>query len=786
VLTGPGGGAGRARWGAARWGAAGGRGGRALRGRVAGAVGGAGAWMRGGPAAGRAFAALTLAPALVVAAWLVPGTGLLLAGRLLAMPLVIIFVPLALAFCYYAMRRLPDGWAQFGGTRVPGGALLLMLAIAAGFGVWQAFLRSEQLFTADGPAVYLQYGYWIAGHGTVRVPESAASFGGAAGLEFATTGFTAAGSSITPAALPGVPLMLAGGAWLARLTGALMMPAVLGGGAVLSFGGLVGRLCGAWQAVAAELVLALCLPEVYTARAPFSEPLVAVLLLGGLCLFIDAVALRARGGGGLAAAGLAGLCVGLTVLASAASFAVLLPVIPVLVVLLAARHPAGRPFGLGLLVGVGTGLGADLVLAPTVMAGLSGHLRLLDLCATGFCVAAALAVPFAFPRPRSLARRVCAVNLRVPRPGGTQVVLPSLGGVAQWLALVLPAVVLVGLAERPFLQLFGGQVSGSRHYEQTGVYWAAWYLGVPALLLAWAGAAALGRRTVQAVLQGDAFGSGLAVRLWALPLLMVFWSVVGVLWDPFVAPWQPTASRRLVPVVLPGLVLLAVWALSWLASHAASLGASRAAVAGVAACCVLALAVPAGVTTLEPGLDPAGVRSAGAGSSGVGSSGSGLSGLVSRVRLHGVGASATYRGSVAAAAGLCASIGSSASVLFTDQKTAAMYAPAVRELCGEPAALLTAWVTPGAPASGPGSPASPAASAAWVAQAVRAIQRTGRRPVLLGPTRASVSVSGFAPQQVIALRTAGDARTLTGAPSGPGTVTYSLWLAMPPSSAGGA
>jgi hypothetical protein len=283
----------------------------------------------------------------------------------------------------------------------------------------------------------------------------------------------------------------------------------------------------------------------------------------------------------------------------------------------------------------------------------------------------------------------------------------------------------------------------------------------------------------------------LAVRLWALPLLLVFWSVVGVLWDPFVAPWQPAASRRLVPVVLPGLVLLAVWAMSWLASHAASLGASRAAVAGVTACCVLALAVPAGVTTLEPGLDPAGVRSAGSGSSGVGSSGvgssgSGLSGLVSRVRLHGVGASATYRGSVAAAAGLCASIGSSASVLFTDQATAAMYAPAVRELCGEPAALLTAWVTPGAPASASGSPASPAASAAWVAQAVRAIERTGRRPVLLGPSRASVVVSGFAPQQVISLRTASDARTLTGAPAGAGTVTYSLWLASAPSSAGGA
>ena len=48
---------------------------------------------------------------------------------------------------------------------------------------------------ASDPGVYLQYGYWIAGHGTARIPESAAAFGGTAGLDFATTGFTVSGGS---------------------------------------------------------------------------------------------------------------------------------------------------------------------------------------------------------------------------------------------------------------------------------------------------------------------------------------------------------------------------------------------------------------------------------------------------------------------------------------------------------------------------------------------------------------------------------------------------------------
>src|SRR5579862_6552869 len=184
---------------------------------------------------GRAFAAITVAPALVAVAWLLPGTGLLLAGRALVLPMVIIFVPLAVVLCDFATVRLPVSWPRFNEAEpgappvaarrkadVPGGALLAMLVIAAVFGVWQAFLRSEQVFVTSDPGVYLQYGYWIAAHGTARIPESAAAFGGAGGLDFATPGFTVSGGSVTPAALPGLPLVLAGGAWLSGLGGALV------------------------------------------------------------------------------------------------------------------------------------------------------------------------------------------------------------------------------------------------------------------------------------------------------------------------------------------------------------------------------------------------------------------------------------------------------------------------------------------------------------------------------------------------------------------------------------
>jgi hypothetical protein len=745
---------------------------------------------------GWVFAAVTVAPALLAVAWLAPGIGMLLPGRLLPVPMVIIFVPLAIALCYFAMRRLPARWPGFGASgeagRVSAVAVLAMVVIAAGFGVWQAWLRSEQVFVAGDPGVYLQYGNWIAGHGTVRAPVSEGSFGGAAGLDFATTGFSVSGSWITPGFLPGLPLVLAGGAWLGGTGGALLMPAVLGGCAVLSFGGLAGRLVGAWQAVAGELVLAVCLPEVFVSRTPMAEPLVQVLLFGGLCLFIDSFVVRRRDagsrgrpGGGLALAGLGGLALGLTALASIGSLALLLPVFPVLAVLFVSRRPQAGPFGIGFFLGIGTGLTAALVLARPYLATVSAQLHLIGLCAAGFGVATALLAPLAFPAARSRVRRMCASRPSFPWFKGEKLVLPSLGMVLVGLAVAVPVLALAGLVVRPYLQVVRGQpdpalirqvaglqrlerlpVDGLRQYYESSLYWVFWYLGVPAVLLACAGAVLLGRRSVRAALSESPVPSAAALRLWGLPFLIIGWSVATVLWDPAVVPWQPLASHRLVPVVLPGLLLLALWVSSRLTSRASVLGASRAAVVLVGACCVLALTIPPLVTTLNPGL---------AARASVGRYSSGVSKLVSRVQLRGVGANATYRGSLSAASALCAAIGPSASVLFVDSSTATTFAPVVRGLCGQPAALVVL----GAPAGA--SSGEPSASVTTeLEQAVNEIEKAGRRPVLLGPTRSSVSVLGIAIRQVVSLQTSGDAEVLNGPPGGTWPVTYSLWLGAPP------
>jgi hypothetical protein len=752
------------------------------------------------------FAAVTQLPALLAMALLVPGTVLLAAGRLLPVPLLIIFVPLALALCYFAMWQLPVSWPRFGdspllpesavlaesgirpqpGVRgeprvragpsgrrpdVPVDAVLATIAVAAGFAVWQAVYHSQQVIVASDPGVYLQYGYWIAVHGSARIPQAATAFGSVTGLNFASLGFYQSGGSITPAFMPGLPLVLAAGEWLGGVQGALLITPVVGGCAVLSFAGLVGRLAGPRWAPAGALVLALTLPQQYVSRTPFSEPLVQLLLFGGLCMVTDSLVVRRRGYGAAAMmlAFLGGLALGLTVLVNIGSLSVLLPAFPVLAVMFVVRRPQAGPLGLGLFLGVACGLYAGLVLARPYLSSMSSQLHLFGLCAAGFGVLTALAAPLTFPGVRARVRRVFVARPRVVGLQGETSSLPSLGAVAQWAVFAVPILALVGFAIRPYLQTTRGQtdpftiryvaslqrlallpVDGRRQYYESSLDWLLWYLGIPAVLLAVAGAAVLGRRLVRAALSWRE--SLIAARLWALPFLMIGWSVVTLLWDPAVLPDQPWASHRLVPVVLPGLILLAMWASSRLKARAATLGASGVTSVVVGLCCVLAMAIPPFVTSMNPGL---------AARSSVGPYSSGLSKFVSRIRFSGAGASATYGGSVAAVSRLCSAIGADASVIFVDTATANSFGQVVRGMCGQPAASVAG------------------ASDVTIEQVVTSVERTGRHPVLLGRSRAGLALFGVVPQKVLSLRTTGDAHVLTGPPASAWPVSYTVWMASP-------
>jgi hypothetical protein len=702
----------------------------------------------GGRLVGRLFAAVTILPALLAAAWLLAGLPLLLAARLSAPPMVFMFSPLAVGLCYAAMRQLPASWPGFqvsygattslvpaarrrrrAASSVPWWALAATVAVAAGFAAWQIAERTQQVIYVHDPATYLQAAYWIAHHGSLPIPDSPLAFGGAhPGLSFATLGYSPVGGGLAPQLMTGMPLVLAAAVWLGGVPAALVTTPLIGACAVLSFGGLAGRLVGTRWAPAAAAALALTLPEQYTSRGTFSEPLVQVLLFGGLCLLTDSLVIAREPAaappiptGGRAGwlgqnavlAALGGLVLGLTVLVRIDALSDILPAIPFLGVLLAARRPQGIPFALGLLIGVAYGLADGYLLARAYLELEAPLLRPLGLItvATGLLALAGVAAAWnGAARARVRGWLAAKRNLTV-----------------RWLpdaAAVAVVAIFIWFACLPLV--------GAQRYYQDSLYWVTWYIGLPAVLLGAFGLAILARRCARALLTWH--DPTAAARTWALPLMIALWVTVTVLWRPEAAD-QPWASRQLVSFVLPGLILAAIWTTAWLRALAGRRGRARVTSAAASACCVASLLIPAAVTNLD---------------------------IDRSLSAQGMAFRRIGAGQVGAAGRLCAAIGPDASVVALDSLTADRFAQLVRGMCDTPAAVLDSGVTP-----------------ASVRAAVLGIERAGRRPVLLARTGTELTPYGGGPREVVNLLTTQEAQVVTSPPTGIRPILYTVWLSDP-------
>jgi hypothetical protein len=704
---------------------------------AAGQADGGGQGKDPGNAAGMIFGRLSVLPALLVMGWLLAGLPLLLLGWFTPLVMLLVSVPLMAAVVYFGFGLLPRRRRdpQRAGRSLAGSApwwsVIGVVVIAVAFGADQMVYHSQFIIVTRDPASYIQFAAWIAGHGSLPIGQDTAAFGTAShSLSFASPAFYQVGGSIVPQFMAGLPMVLAAGFWLGGVGAAVAMAPILGACAILTFGGLVARLVGARWAPLAALVLALTLPMQFTSRSTYSEPLAAILFLGGLCLAIDCL-----GTDGVAArvlAGLGGLALGLTFLVRLDGASDILPVIPYCGLLVATRRRQALPmiggFALGLVYGVVDGV---VLTWPYLQSNRSSvyPLAVIVLAAVILTVAAAWLLRWrGLPQVR-----------------------------ARWLPnglAILCVVIMIGFLVRPYLQVaraqspssfesviaayqlsIGAPIDPGRLYYELSLHWVFWYIGVPAVVLGTAGAAILVRRSVRG-----------AIPAWTLPLLVFSWAIVSTLYRPAITPDQPWASRRIVPAVLPGFILLAVWAVSWLVRWLREREVARPVRGAVVAVCALALVLPAAVTTF--GLS---VHSGGSGGT--------------RLTADGLALKTTYAGEIAAVNGLCAALPADGSVVFVNagqSKASPELAEVVRGMCGRPAAILTSG----------GKPA--------VAKAVRAIWQTGRQPVLVAGYPKVLGSFGGTPRHVMDLHTAMDGATLTAPPTGTRPFTLSLWISEPP------
>jgi hypothetical protein len=735
-------------------------------------------WLRPADAAGVLLARLTLLPAVLMLAWLIPGVPLLLGRSFEPAPMLLISVPLAAVFVVVGLRIVPAGSPRL----LPAGragepawtrwfGLLATVAVVAGLTGWQLIERSQALIVVRDPGAYLQTGYWIAQHGSLPIPQSLASFGGAhPGLQFASTGFLAHGAGIYPAVTPGLPIVLAGAFWVHGVTAATAASAILGGLAVLSFAGLVARLVGPQWAPAGALVLGISMPQQYVSRTTLSETALQITLFGGLCLLADSVGLRAaRPAAGWvmlarpadqaaawwarlvsperALAALAGLSLGFGAVLSLDELPYLAAVVPFCCALIVGHRPQATTFPVGIFVGVGYGLLGAFVLDRPFFDSVGQSVSLDGVVAVWLIAASVVVIYLA---------RIGWMRRVVPRALAARPLrwLP-------WAGALVVLTALIGLFVRPYVQRMHGYpsladynfitslqrqqglpVDPTRTYAEQTLYWLIWYIGLPTVLLGMFGVALVVRRSLGALLTWRDPTS--VWRMWALPTAMICVGTAAVLWAPDTVPDQPWASRRLVVIAVPALILCALWAASSLGRRARDRGAKAltAAVAGLF--CVAAMLVPTVATTF-----------------GLGVSHSGSSGGLRLVTQEGMALQRVGAGQTEAVGSLCAQIARNASVVIVDGPTAAEFAQVVRGMCGVP----TAWMSP-----------QPAAS---VRSAVASIVAAGRQPVLLAASAQQLAAFGGSPEQVLRLTTNGDPHELTQLPTSPQQITYQVWMTVP-------
>jgi len=697
----------------------------------------------GPEAAGRWLARLSVLPTLVVMAWLLVGLPLLLAGQFKETLVLVLWLPLAVVLGVVGLRSIRPphlpvesaGVTERSGTlRTPWWAVAALLVVAIAFGVHQMIYHSEQIMVTRDPASYFQFGIWIAHHGSLPILEHPGVFGGARAfrgghpvLSFGTPAFYQVGRVIIPQFMAGLPMLLAAGTWFGGANAALAIAPVLGACAILAFGGLTARLVGSRWAPVAALALALALPEQFTSRSNYSEPLAQLLFFGGLCLVVDS--LGADGVRRQIAAGLGGLALGLSVLARIDGLNDILPVIPYCGLLLISRRRQGFALACGLALGAGYGLVDGFVLSKPYLAGIKSSLRpleLADLAAIGLTTVVVAAVLWLWRGGR-------------PKPRPT------------WLAnaaVFLPVVVTLGFTIRPYLQTVRMKapsaaavaryqltdhlpIDPTRTYAENSLHWVFWYIGIPAVVLATLAAAVLLRRC----LLGRA-------QAWTLPLMAFGWIIVTILYRPAITPDHPWASRRLVPVVLPALILLAIWAADWLIDRLRQRRVGAVACGALASCCALALLVPTATTSFGLKLHhggPVGIR----------------------VVADGLAFKRTYAGEVNAVKKLCAAIPRGSPVVIITPLVGSEFAEIIRGMCGDPAAIIDTD------------------QFSTVAATVRVIERAGRRPVLLAGFRSHLVGFGSPVRRIAELRWREDENTLTTAPMDTRPFIGNLWMTEP-------
>jgi hypothetical protein len=661
-------------------------------------------------------------PGVLIVAWLLVAFPALLLGLFYPIPVTVIAAIPAAALVRWVLPVLRVDGGHV--ARTPWWSVASVVVIAAACGTFAAFTHSSQLIIQRDAGSYAQIGYWLAHNPRLPISVQPRAFGDAINLlGFDSAAFYPKGDSLIPQFMSGWPMLLALGYQVAGWGGLFWLSGLVGALSVASVGALAGRLIGPRWAPLAALVVAVTWPMIHVFQGPYSEPIALLLLTTGLALATCVIgdprtpvpAQRARW-----AALTAGLLIGLGQLVRLDAGVEVALLFPVAGWWWMTRRPGALPFAGGLLLGFGLGCVDMWVVTLPYVQGNWQSVKMM-LFALGASAAVTIIVS-CLARAQGYDERRPRWWRVVPTAAAALVLLAAAALLVRPYVQTSRTVTDVGVIDHTSLAqvALGLPIDGSRSYAEQSLRWVSWYVGWPLLALALLAAVPLTWRA----LRGRS-------RPWLAVLPVLLGSTALTLINPGITPDHPWADRRLVVVVFPCVILLAVWAIarvvprlyhSWLPGR----WHRKARWTSLALCTALCLA-PTAAAAFPISLDR------------------------------------TEQAEPAAIDSLCAQLKHTDSVISIDIFSS--WLPVIRGECGVPAAYVV--------------PAPMSVTKVNIARAAAAIRAAGRTPVVIASNPDLLKQVGLHGVQVVDIDEKQDAQELVKRPTGVMPETYTLWMARP-------
>lgn len=442
-------------------------------------------------------------------------------------------------------------WACGLPRELPGGRSAVAIHLAAvlvcvAWFYYNVRYTAQDVYATRDPATYTITARWLVDHPSLQIQTHLEIFGSPTGGVGETGGY----ALVAPGTLNAqgnhlLSAMVAMFAWIAGNHAVFQANTLITALALLVFFGFARRIVAPVLALAAMTALALSMPVVYVGRDNYTEPLTLLFLIGALALVH-----RAHRSGRIIDFALAGLVGGSAAMARIDSYGGLIGLVAAAAVYVIVsrdrRAAVVRAIALASGAAVTTLIGwLDLVRLSRQYYGSQHHNIVLLLVALFAVVALAPVVVAITWRPsvrswlvRDRSRRQLALGFNAT----LVLVFAALASRPLWeTTRGTPNANLENMQRR-----WGHAVDGTRTYHEQTVNWLALYLGWGTVVVAVLGYTVL----VTALVRRRQYTlSGMLAMGLSMSALY--------LWNGQIAPDQPWAMRRYVPVIMPLLLVAA-------------------------------------------------------------------------------------------------------------------------------------------------------------------------------------------------------------------------------------